>query len=74
MESELAKLLEEYRDKAQNWKQQNEASQLLQMLKSVLPEQEYIDLFVAHGYFLIEENPQELIYVTNKLISKYDKK
>lgn len=66
------KLIDDFRQKACAWQSQNKANKLKQELKSILTEEEYWPLTVAHSHYLLGEGSAELYDICKQLMEKYN--
>lgn len=72
MNIELVELLEQFRQKAGAWQSQDKAEQIKKKLQEMLPDDEYMQLHIAHVHYRdCGEGTKELYDVAGKLISKY---
>lgn len=72
METDLVKLIEDFRDKASDWETMQSADEiLLKKLKILLHVDEYVELLIAYGDCIIGKGNEEFYRVCNELIAKY---
>lgn len=72
MNIELVGLLEQFRQKAGAWQSQDAADRIAKQLESLLTDDEYLMLHIAHVHYRdCGEGTVELYDVCRKLISKY---
>lgn len=71
MKKKILNVLDQFRNKAGAWQSQAKASKLLFELKTLLKEDEWKELNIAHSHYLIGEGSEELYDVCKRIIQKY---